>query len=181
MDFKPEYVRCTWSPELEGKEVLYSDSIDELWREVVSSKDNRILCEKGMTVNYPFKCGIENFRFVYYDPNYSIKIAHEQGNKIECKRKGDAWEDWDYTPAPAWLDDHEYRIQPEEQEPVTNRELARWLAQGNGECKQSDSDMWFSTYHYYWSGEDNTPAGNLVRKWEDTEWQRPTRAYLGLD
>lgn len=26
MEFKPEYVRCTWSPELEGKEVSFSDS-----------------------------------------------------------------------------------------------------------------------------------------------------------
>lgn len=136
MDFKPEYVRCTWSPELEGKAVIFSDSIDTLWQEVCNSKDNRSLCEESRAVDYPFKCGIQNWRFVYYDPNYSAKIAQEQGKKIECKRKGDAWEDWDYTPDPQWLDDHEYRIMQEEEEnPVTHRELARWLAQGNGEWR----------------------------------------------
>lgn len=154
MEFKPEYVRCTWSQELEGKEVCYSDSIDELWREVCNSRDNRYFCEESGAVEYPFKCGIQNWRFVYYDPNYSAKIGQEQGKKIECKRKGDAWEDWDYTPDPQWLDDHEYRILQEEEKPVTHKELALWLAQGNGQI-----------YHYDDSGfRTEVKTGTVITK-----------------
>lgn len=187
MEFKPEYVRCTWSPELEGKEVCYSDSIDELWREVTSSKDNRTHCEKGRSTDYPFKCGIQKFRFVYYDPNYSLKIAHEQGQKIECKKKGDVWKDWDYIPAPEWLEDYEYRIMQEEEEnPVTHRELARWLAQGNGEWRWynvGDVTPYAQIDFRYSVEEGFHPVKRLVlvRKWEDSEWHEPTREYMGLE
>lgn len=190
MEFKPEYVRCTWSQELEGKEVCYSDSIDELWREVTSSKDNRTHCDKGRSTDYPFKCGIQNFRFVYYDPNYSLKIAHEQGQKIECKKKGDIWKDWDYIPDPEWLDDHEYRIKPEEEMPVTNKELALWLAQGNGQIYHHDDSGFrteVKTSHGYHQEKDSFDCNinqNLhckIRKWGETEWVTPTREYMGLE
>lgn len=190
MEFKPEYVRCTWSPELEGKEVCYSDSIDEIWQEVVNSKDRRTRCEKGRSVKYPFRCGTENWRFVYYDPNYSAKIAQEQGKKIECKRKGDAWEDWDYTPAPQWLDDHEYRIMQEEENPVTNKELALWLVRGNGQIYHHDDSGFrteVKTFYIYHQDEDNCDCTVnkylqcKIRKWGQTEWVTPTREYMGLE
>lgn len=186
MEFKPEYVRCTWSPELEGKQVIFSDSIDSLWREVVNNKDNRTLCEKGKSVVYPFKCCLENWRFVYYDPNYSTKIAHEQGKKIEWKRKGEAWEDWEYTPAPAWLDDNEYRIMQEKENTVTNRELARWLAQGKGEFYCYDDENGFvsecGTELQYPDANAHTKVVKVkIRKWEDEEWQEPSREYMGLE
>ena len=68
-----------------------------------------------------------------------------------------------------------------ELKPVTNRELARWLAEGNGEMK-AGSDLAYTHMNYNLSranGEADSTA--KVRKWEDTEWHSPTREYLGLE
>ena len=62
---------------------------------------------------------------------------------------------------------------------VTYRELARWLSEGNGEV------MWSKTICSNWnySNDDENEALDesfTVRKWDDTEWHKPTREYLGL-
>ena len=67
-----------------------------------------------------------------------------------------------------------------ELELVTYRELARWLAEGNGEAKV------VKTVSIHWTyGEteanDNVGGNVSVRKWYDTEWHKPTREYLGLE
>lgn len=191
MEFKPEYVRCTWSPELEGKAVSFSDSIDTLWQEVCNSKDNRSLCEESRAVDYPFKCGIQNWRFVYYDPFFELKLAHEQGKIIQVLH-ADIWVDW---LNPSWDDSRSYRIKPEEEKPeeekpVTNRELALWLAQGNGQIYHHDDSGFrteVKTSHGYHQEEDNFDCNinsNLhckIRKWGETEWVAPTREYMGLE
>lgn len=70
-----------------------------------------------------------------------------------------------------------------ESKPVTYRELAKWLAQGNGEMRK---DTCMATVYSFLSY-DNSLANNLVnayievRKWTDTEWHKPTREYLGLE
>ena len=63
---------------------------------------------------------------------------------------------------------------------ATCRELNSWLAKGNGEVK--DTDVVYSNYYYY-NYQENNPINDsiLVRKWDDTEWHKPTREYLGLD
>ena len=63
---------------------------------------------------------------------------------------------------------------------VTYRELARWLAEGNGEV------MWSKTVCSNWNysnDEENKALDESlsVRKWDDTEWHKPTREYLGLE
>lgn len=63
---------------------------------------------------------------------------------------------------------------------VTYRELARWLSEGNGEV------MWSTTVCSNWnySNDDENEALDesfTVRKWDDTEWHKPTREYLGLE
>lgn len=63
---------------------------------------------------------------------------------------------------------------------VTYRELARWLAEGNGSVMLSKSV--FSNWNY--SNDDENKALDkrlTVRKWDDTEWHKPTREYLGLE
>ena len=64
--------------------------------------------------------------------------------------------------------------------PVTNRELASWLAKGNGEVKADD--VVYSNWNYY-NDKENNPIKDslLVRKWDDTEWHKPTREYIGLE
>lgn len=67
-----------------------------------------------------------------------------------------------------------------ESEQVTYRELARWLANGNGEVQ------WSSTVCTNWNYSTDDEAKALdeslsVRKWDDKEWHKPTREYLGLE
>lgn len=61
---------------------------------------------------------------------------------------------------------------------ATNRELSRWLAQGNGECLGSQDDA--DTAWNYPMESSNAPLreGAKVRKWSDTEWHEPTVDYL---
>ena len=70
-----------------------------------------------------------------------------------------------------------------ESELVTYRELARWLAKGNGEVKLDDDEGAIYTHLFYWKGRENDAVGDSlnVRKWDDTEWHKPTREYLGLE
>ena len=65
---------------------------------------------------------------------------------------------------------------------ATNRELAKWLVQGNGQYKVSGGE-WIWTEHHYTTEQDDDACSKfiLVRKWDDTEWHKPTREYLGLE
>lgn len=65
---------------------------------------------------------------------------------------------------------------------ATNRELAKWLVQGNGQYKKSGGEMLW-TEHPYNIEYDDEECSNLilVRKWGDKEWHEPTREYLGLE
>lgn len=68
---------------------------------------------------------------------------------------------------------------------VTSRELAKWLAQGNGEwcMKNGTGQIGANTNYGYSQYEENQNVtdGVLVRKWEDTEWHEPTVDYMGID
>lgn len=63
---------------------------------------------------------------------------------------------------------------------VTYRELARWLAKGNGEVKNANTIC--PNWNYYDDQENCIVRDSLyVRKWDETEWHKPTREYLGLE
>ena len=67
-----------------------------------------------------------------------------------------------------------------EPKPVTYRELARWLAEGNGEVMWANNVL--SNWNYSTDEENKALDESLsVRKWDDTEWHQPTREYLGLE
>ena len=79
---------------------------------------------------------------------------------------------------------------PEVQKPrrATNRELAKWLAQGNGEKKRLDEyekeGIVFASIEFtYELGDKNRPVDEcyFIRRWEDTEWHEPTVDYMGLE
>ena len=64
---------------------------------------------------------------------------------------------------------------------ATMRELAKWLAQGNGEMKVGELvKHYFFEIKYY---EEDFPSYESwkIRKWEDTEWHEPTIDYMGLE
>lgn len=63
---------------------------------------------------------------------------------------------------------------------VTYRELAHWLAKGNGEVKNADTIC--PNWNYFYDLENCIVRDSLyVRKWDETEWRKPTREYLGLE
>ncbi len=73
---------------------------------------------------------------------------------------------------------------PEESKPrrATNLELAKWLAQGNGQVSGNDSlGVWVT--HTYTKNEEHNACdeSTAVRKWEDAEWHEPTVDYMGLE
>jgi len=75
---------------------------------------------------------------------------------------------------------------PKETKPrrATNRELAKWIAQGNGEWRlYGTAQIGANTNYEYNTYEEkqNVTDGVLVRKWDDTEWQEPTVDYLGIE
>ena len=66
---------------------------------------------------------------------------------------------------------------------ATNRELARWLAQGNGEWRNINIEMSTSSDYIYCCDESNETLTDVinVRKWSDDEWHEPTADYMGLE
>lgn len=80
---------------------------------------------------------------------------------------------------------------------ATNRELSKWLVQGNGEMtfkskSESDIDHLVFASHCYeeeYADEECDKAlkrnddGSwiVVRKWEDTEWHEPDVQYMGIE
>lgn len=63
---------------------------------------------------------------------------------------------------------------------ATNRELARWLAQGNGEWVVSRSSDAISSDFLYHGIDSEKPVDDtiVVRKWSDTEWNEPMVDFL---
>lgn len=128
-----------------------------------------------------------------YDPPKKMVVWNTQCNKIEERTvyaivkdaKGDTWA----ITHPCFIGDIlEYWAYcaeiPEETKPrrATNRELAKWLAQGNGEV-QDKSSLYctFISFNYGPKLEDNPVIEYYkVRKWDDTEWHEPTVDYLGI-
>lgn len=75
---------------------------------------------------------------------------------------------------------HCAEIPKPDEKPVTYRELSRWLAEGNGEVKWSDTVC--TNWNYSICNENEFLSENFsVRKWDDTEWHKPTREFLGLE
>jgi len=62
---------------------------------------------------------------------------------------------------------------------ATNRELARWLAQGNGEIQNLERGSILTALIYSTNEEhEDCLEDKMVRKWSDTEWHEPTVDYL---
>ena len=65
---------------------------------------------------------------------------------------------------------------------ATNRELAKWLSQGNGEVKYA-SQYAVKIHIEYGTKSDNDPCHESfrIRKWDDTEWHEPDVEYMGIE
>lgn len=110
----------------------------------------------------------------------AVMQAYVDGKKIQFARKNkEDWEDYS-TGEPLWAwSMFDYRIKPEEEKPkrMTNRQLAEWLAKGNGEHSYGEgkNDPAF-TYWSYDAEEMNLPVEEevVIRPWGSDEWIEPT-------
>jgi len=118
--FNPKYICYTWDDSLKGKEVWYGDSVSSLEDGVQSMNPLRGTVV-GHTVDdneRPFIVkGINDlssrWRYVYYDPNYDIKVAYYKRHKQVQYRKANG--QWENVAVPVWSENDVYRVKPEEQ------------------------------------------------------------------
>lgn len=187
MEFDTRFVYYMWDEKLEGKEAFYSDNIDSL-KHYVQTNDQK-KCDKihfSFDESAPFATENElshrHFKFVYCDPHYKLKLAQEKGEAIEALASfgKDVWFEienptWDFDPS-------RYRIKEKEkpaENDVTNRELAKWLVQGNGEYCIINGKV--STVWTYKRDEENNTVDSLavlIRKWDSDEWLPLTKENL---
>ena len=183
--FEKKYVYFMWDSTLEGKTVFFSDYIPDL-QQRVENCDVVYSAEvvRGDDDDTPFRMAIikSRWRFVYYDPYYILKCAHEQGKVIQhfdaCNK---VWVDATYKLD--WTDNVEYyRVKPKEEfvtKLVTKRELAQWLAEGHGQFLDIEYNIAYTVYSYNISEDDTpVPEDTRVRMWGDTAWHVPTYAYM---
>lgn len=179
--FDKKYVYFMWDDELEENEVFVAHNIKELIN-AVNTQDLNFKTRISESYDdyykgkYPF-CNTknENFGFAYYDPNYELKIAYNNGKTIESY--AEELNFWVKEKEPKWLNNVKYRVKQNDKF-CTNRQLAKWLAQGNGE---SMIGLCASTYHIYEENEANKELKyTLVRKWDDEDWHNPTLGYMGV-
>ena len=79
------------------------------------------------------------------------------------------------------FDYYDYRVKPKEStRRMTNRELARWIVEGNGEWSCYDTfstyndEHVYSSYTYRLYDENKEVNSNIrIRKWDSDEWREP--------
>lgn len=73
---------------------------------------------------------------------------------------------------------------PEQPNPrrATDRELAKWLAQGNGQFTNVNAAYAWTELDVLKENEDRPCDPEWrIRKWDDDEWHEPTEDYMGLE
>lgn len=61
--------------------------------------------------------------------------------------------------------------EPNKPRRMTNRELAKWLAQGNGQWKGAADTIGMA--YSYGLDDHEIPDGIMIRGWDETEWREP--------
>lgn len=77
--------------------------------------------------------------------------------------------------ASGWEPKQEMKKTEHKKRRKTNRELAKWVAQGNGQVKDARYSIITSRGVVYDEGDDDElcPDGWLIRGWDETEWHEP--------
>lgn len=177
--FDKKYVYFMWDDKLKEKKGFVANHINTLVS-LVNSNTNMCTILKTVDHSHPFlsdrdPTSYSFTQFAYYDPNYELKIAHNNGETIESY--DEELKKWVEEKEPKWWDNVKYRVKQNDNF-CTNRQLAKWLAQGNGECK---IEKFVSTYHIYEEIDTNNEIEDyLVRRWEDSVWHTPTLDYMGI-
>lgn len=187
--FDKKFIYLEWDDKLEGKEAFLADSLPELRRRVEQDDPNFRYIVKKREGDYPFG-GSVCYAMAYYDPNYICKWAYYTQGKV-IQFRGDEHDEWkDFVGEPLWSDACEYRVKPIiPEEPkdyseksenkrtrrMTNRELAKWLAQGNGQVRHRDSNYVTPNINAYVMRDEDKecPDYLVIRDWNEGEWHEP--------
>lgn len=129
--FEDKFVHFRWDDSLKGKKVFYADSISTLEEDVAKGEDIMTLIGAANKHDTsPFCIEDEDgtttdWKFIYYDPNYEVKLAFEKGMVIQYKAKDTGnWCDWDNSLCKcSFHEDIEYRVKPEEDD---NEKVLKW-------------------------------------------------------
>ena len=187
--YDKKYVYFEWNAELEGKKGFVADDICELTNCVLGGDFHHTKVRKSLNSAFPFKDTNNNdWLFFYYDPNYEVKKAYNEGKKLQWKyRHEEQWKDWDNELNPTFFDNtrgYELRVKPDQikheidyDRYLTNKEFAMWLAKGNGQFMNKRTGI-ICCNHVYITDENKEIDHNfVVRRWEDKKWYDPTYNY----
>ena len=162
---------------LMGKRGIFSDTyINNI---ILEHSDLDELCSINLCyLEKPFQSNRDDWKFFYYDPNLECKRAFYLENK-KIQRK-DISGDWVDDLEPKWYSNYGYRIKPETKEEtetrLTNRQVAEWLAKGNGEILSWGNMR--SQFLNYSELAEKLLCECKIRKWNDTEWHVATKDYI---
>ena len=192
--FDKKYVYFMWDDKLEGKDCFTADDMERLIEAVNNGYSRHQVSHTiynsnlGKEATYDLKMPFRNkdtctvHQFAYYDPNYECKCAYAKGRPFQYKaRDTGKWCYWNYSFSSecSFSDDIEYRIPPKAEEPkaerMTYRELAEWLAKGNGQSKTGYVAVTQIGYDSI-DEKDNRelPEEYRIRRWGSDEWIEPT-------
>lgn len=132
--------------------------------------------EKGLPIEYKYSGGdwaeastpSWDLRLRYrVKPVYNSLANKPRGKCYTCRHK-----DKEFREEPCSKCFDSSRWEPKKRR-MTNRELAKWLAEGNGQ-KIDDSNK-FAYTAYAYKDDDNAPCRKdvMIRAWNETEWHEP--------
>lgn len=169
MKFEAKYVRCIWEGDLPSTFIgAVADSGDKL-KEYVETNVS-VTVSKHSTQAYPFTAKDSCWHLAYYDPNYACKIAYDKGKEIQVW--SDEADEWLNDATPDWTQ-KKYRIKPEITR-MTNRQLAEWLARGNGQVSYNGSYVSCGCNYITEADDKEIAESYRIRRWGSGIWIEPT-------
>ena len=175
--FDKRFVHFMWDDSLKGNVGFFADSIDILKWNVENNDGVKKTASDIYTVHLSFLDDDKTaWKFFYCDPLYEYRWAFKQGKKVQVRLPFSGWTD--VTQNHTWDYGLEYRIVEEKKpERLTYKQLAMWLAKGNGQAINDERELTHSGICYPTQEDDLIlPEGWQVRRWDD-EWREPTREY----
>lgn len=121
--FDKKFVHFMWDDKLEGKRGFIAKSVKDL-KGVVNANFCKELIRNSHDDAYPFLATDDNkYHFAYYDPNYEVKKAFNEGKTIQFLSRQqqltgewiDVWYDCIGPDEPKFLETVEYRVKPEDE------------------------------------------------------------------
>lgn len=180
--FDKQYVYFEWDDKLKDVEAIVADELITLKERVENGAlGSSCTISNNINIYFPFIDVLSEdlYKYVYYDPLYKYKYAYYKEGKI-IEWFDDYEGKWvPFTVEPLWGDNVKYRIQEESDYLCTYRQLAEWLAKGNGELFFGGIAETSLSYLAE-KAEDCLDQPYMIRKWDDREWHEPFLSYMNM-